>query len=255
MITIRETFVPFAHSLADAAAASIMPYYRGALEIETKADLSPVTVADRCSELLMREMIAERFPDHGIIGEEFGRERDQEEFVWVLDPIDGTKTFVAGVPLFGTLIALLQGGIPVLGIIDHPALGLRMTGADGYTDVNSTPVSVRSTPSLQHATLLLTDHASMGTFKPRNGFDRLCSLVAICRTWGDCYGYTQLAGGYADIMLDEIMSPWDLLALIPVVEGAGGVITSWEGGDPLSSNSIVAATPSLHEEVIRILNS
>ena len=247
-------FLPFARALADAAAGIVLPRYRSRLRVMRKSDSSPVTEADREAEMEMRTLIAGEFPDHGILGEEFGETRQDAEFVWVLDPIDGTKSFIAGSPLFGTLIALLHRGHPVLGIIDHPALGLRVAAADGHVDVNGTPARMRAIASIADATMLTTDHTGICAWKKRDGFDRLASSVALYRTWGDCYGYTQLASGFADIMIDPIMSPWDTMALIPVIEGAGGIITSWEGGDPLASNSIVAASPALHAEVIRALN-
>jgi histidinol phosphatase-like enzyme (inositol monophosphatase family) len=250
-----SAFLPFAHALANTAARIIMPLYRSPLRVTMKSDRTPVTEADRDAERHMRTLIARDFPAHGVLGEEFGAEREDAEFVWVLDPIDGTKSFVAGSPLFGTLIALLHRGRPVLGLIDHQALGLRVTAVDGHTEINCVPARMREVPSINEATMLATDHVGVGAHKPRHGFDKLAEHVALYRTWGDCYGYTQLASGYADIMIDAIMSPWDTMALIPVIEGAGGIITSWEGGDPLSSNSIVAATPALHAEVLRMLNS
>ncbi|MBL0174748.1 MAG: histidinol-phosphatase [Ignavibacteria bacterium] len=247
-------FLPFARTLADAAAGIVLPRYRSHLRVTRKSDSSPVTEADREAETEMRTLIAGAYPEHGILGEEFGDAGRDAEFVWVLDPIDGTKSYIAGSPLFGTLIALLHRGRPVLGIIDHPALGLRVAAADGHVDVNGAPARMREIASIAEATMLTTDHTGIGAFKKRDGFDRLASRVALYRTWGDCYGYTQLATGFADIMIDPIMSPWDTMALVPIIEGAGGIVTSWEGGDPLASNSIVAASPALHAEVIRALN-
>ena len=252
---VSPDMVELAHELARISGNVIRPYFdRLDLEVETKADESPVTVADREGEAVMRELIAKRFPDHGVIGEEYGTEKGEAEFVWTLDPIDGTISFTAGCPLFGTLIGLLREGRPVLGAIHQPVLGQLCLGTDGGTTLDGRPVRVREVSDLSQATLLATDIHNIERYRDRERFEALIDEVHLFRTWGDCYGYLLLAAGRADIMLDPIMHPWDLLPLIPIVRGAGGVISAWDGGDPVESDSCVAAAPTIHEQVIERLN-
>lgn len=251
---LRE-FKAFACTLAETAAEVIRPCFgRPELEVQTKLDATPVTRADRDSESAMREAIEAHYPGHGILGEEFGSVRTDAEFVWVLDPIDGTKAFTSGCPLFGTLIALLHEGAPVLGVINQPILGQLLIGDGREATLNGGRVHVRSGVSIAEATLLLTDRADIGRHQSLAHFAELERRARLVRTWGDCYGYLLLASGFVDIMLDPVMSPWDLMALIPVVRGAGGVITDWRGNDPVHGNSIVAAAPELHPEVLAALS-
>ena len=202
----------------------------------------------------MRRMIRQRFPSHGILGEEFGPENVGAEFVWVLDPIDGTRAFAAATPLFGTLIALLHAGQPVLGVIHQPILRQLVVGDGRRTLLNGRAVRVRATPSLAEATLLCSDVLSPAQHQNGEAFAALGRRVRQLRTWGDCFGYLLVATGWADIMCDPIMNPWDIAALIPVIRGAGGVITDWQGRDPVNATSIVAALPGLHPQVIAALN-
>lgn len=251
---LRE-FKAFADTLTETAAEVIRPCFgRPDLEVQTKADATPVTRADRDSESKMREAISKRYPSHGILGEEFGSEQTEAEFVWVLDPIDGTKAFTSGCPLFGTLVALLRDGAPVLGVINQPILDQHLVGDGKETTLNGQPVRVRTGVPIEQATLLLTDRADIGRHQSLAHFAELERRARLVRTWGDCYGYLLLASGFADIMLDPVMSPWDLMALVPIVRGAGGVITDWRGKDPVKGTSIVAATPELHREVLAALS-
>jgi myo-inositol-1(or 4)-monophosphatase len=245
----------FCKILADESSKIIMKYYRSEFKIETKPDESPVTIADKKSEELMREMIMREFPEHGILGEEFGEYNFDAEYKWILDPIDGTRSFISGVPLFGTLIALLKKDNPVLGVINHPVLKEYMIGDNLTTELNGIKVGVRECRELSSALLLSSDHLNFGKYTNQIGFENLIRRVGLYRMWGDCYGYSLVAGGYADIMIDPIMSKWDLAALIPVVNGAGGKITDYYGRDPMAGNSIVAANKYLHEEIIKILES
>lgn len=246
----------FIQELAAASARVISPLFANAeLKVETKSDLTPVTAADRGAEEVMRGMIARRFPDHGVLGEEFGPERTDAEFVWVLDPVDGTKSFAAACPLFGTLIALLHRGQPVLGAIHQPILGQLVVGDGETTTLNGRPVRCRATRTLETSTLLTTDWRAPAEHQDGAAFDAVCARAKIVRTWGDCYGYLLVATGWADVMCDPIMNPWDVAALIPVIRGAGGVITDWQGNSPIDAKSIVAsATAELHAEVIAGLN-
>ena len=224
------------------------------LAVETKADQSPVTAADRGAEELMRARIAKNFPSHGIIGEEFGSERAGAEFVWVLDPIDGTKSFITGVPLWGTLIALLHRGQPVLGCIHQPVLGQLVVGDGVTTTLNGRPVRTRAITRVEDATLLYSDPLHPAKYQDGAKHHALLQRAKLVRTWGDCYGYLLVATGWADICLDPIMNPWDIAALVPVIRGAGGVITDWRGGAPYPAEStIAAATPALHAQVVAAL--
>jgi myo-inositol-1(or 4)-monophosphatase len=252
-----EGYAEFMRQLAAESGDVIRPlFFDPHLAVDEKTDHSPVTLADRRAEELLRERIHAVHPSHGIIGEEYGSERADAEFVWVLDPIDGTKSFTTGCPLFGTLVALLHQGKPVLGMINQPVLGQLVIGDGQTTTLNGKPIRVRGTSELSKATLLLTDRRDVERLRDITRYERLESQARIVRTWGDCYGYLLLAAGFADIMLDPVMNAWDLLALVPVVRGAGGSITDWQGNEPdASTDSIVAAVPALHPHVIRLLNS
>lgn len=233
----------------------IRPYFASDnLAVEHKSDDSPVTLADRGAEELLRGLIEKTYPDHGVIGEELGDDRPDAEFVWVLDPIDGTKSFISAVPLFGTLIALMHNGRPVLGAIHQPVLGQLLVGDGTVTTLNDRPVRMRPCADLATATLLTSDPLNPAKYQNGAAYDALVSRVRLARTWGDAYGYLLLATGRADIMCDPIMNPWDIQALIPVVRGAGGVITDWHGDDPVSGTSIIAAGADLHTQVVSALN-
>ena len=247
----------FITELAQTSGAFIRPHFgRLDLAVETKSDASPVTQADRGAEELMRALIAEKFPAHGLIGEEFGSDRPDAEFVWVLDPIDGTKAFITGVPLWGTLIALLHRGQPILGVIHQPVLGQLMLGDGTTTTLNGRPVRCRATTRIADSTLLTSDPLNPAKYQNGPAFDALARRAKLVRTWGDCYGYFLVASGWADVCLDPIMNPWDIAALVPILRGAGGVITDWRGGAAYPAESTVAsATPALHAEVLSALRA
>jgi myo-inositol-1(or 4)-monophosphatase len=250
-----ESHRPFLIELARASGDFIRPLYRQpGLAVDTKADASPVTAADRGAEELMRARIAQKYPDHGIIGEEFGSERSDAEFVWVLDPIDGTKAFITGLPLWGTLIALLHRGLPVLGCIHQPVLGQLMIGDGTATTLNGTAVRCRPTTRIEDATMLTSDPLNPARYQNGPAYEALAGRARLVRTWGDCYGYLLLASGWADLCLDPIVNSWDIAALVPVVRGAGGVITNWHGGAAYPADSIIAsATPELHAQAVAAL--
>ena len=253
---MSHPFRSFAIDLARASGDFIRPFFaRTDLAVETKADRTIVTAADQGAERLMREMITRRFPEHGIIGEEYGTERPDAEWVWVLDPVDGTVSFAAGVPLFGTLIALQRRGQPVLGIIHQPVLGELLVGDESGTVCNDRPVRCSTTSRLADALVLTTDVAAVPASQNGAAFMAMISRARQLRGWGDCYGYLMVAMGRADLMCDPSMHPWDIAALIPVIRGAGGVITDWQGRDPVGATSIVAAaTAPLNAEAIAALN-
>ena len=241
--------------LAKLSGHFIQPFFgRSDVAVEIKADHSPVTAADRGAEEIMRGLIHKRFPGHGIVGEEFGTENPGAEFVWVLDPIDGTKSFVAGVPLFGTLIGLLHQGEPVLGCIHQPILGQLLLGDNRTASLNGKPVRARRVARLEDATVLTSDPALITKLPSCRGFANVMGRAAVARSWGDCYGYLLVATGRADIMYDPLMHLWDVAALVPVIRGSGGVITDSKGGPAYPADSIVAAaTAELHSQVIGAL--
>jgi myo-inositol-1(or 4)-monophosphatase len=252
-----QPYAAFMERLAAESGAVIEPlFFDPRVAVDEKSDHSPVTIADRRAEEVLRERIHAAYPSHGIIGEEYGSERADAEHVWVLDPIDGTKSFTTGCPLFGTLVALLHHGSPVLGMIHQPVLRQLVLGDGQTTTLNGSPIRVRATSELSQATLLLTDRRDVKRHRDIGRFERLEAEARMVRTWGDCYGYLLLSAGFADIMLDPVMNAWDLLALVPVVRGAGGRISDWQGNEPsTTTDSIVAAVPALHERVIHLLNS
>lgn len=247
-------WLPFVRHLGEISAAQIRPYFRSDVKVELKSDLSPVTIADRNAEEAMREAILREFPAHGILGEEFGHHQPDAQYQWVLDPIDGTKAFIAGSYLFGTLIALAKDGRPIVGAIHHPVIGDYLVGDGQHAWLNDVPVSVRPCRSVEDAILLNTDHWNVGRHQDGAAFEALTKRVHRYQNWGDCHGYYLVATGGADIMTDPIMNLWDLMALIPIIEGAGGRITNWQGDDPLSGSGTVATAGAIHEEVIRLLN-
>ena len=250
-----KEFTDFIYTLAEKSGEVIRPYFAKAdLAVELKEHQTLVTQADRQAEAVMRDLIRKRYPQHGILGEEFGLENLSAEFVWSLDPIDGTLSFARGCPLFGTLIGLLHGGAPILGAINHPVLNQLCIGNNTETTINGRTVRLREVHHLSEAMLLTTDLASVDNHR-RKGFEELLRRMRLYRTWGDCYGYLLVASGGADIMLDPMMNPWDILPLIPVIQGANGVITTWSGTDASQGNSCVAANKTLHPQVLQILNS
>jgi inositol-phosphate phosphatase / L-galactose 1-phosphate phosphatase / histidinol-phosphatase len=244
-----DAFVALAETLADAARPVAMRYFRRRLDIEAKDDLSPVTIADREAEAAMRALIEEAYPAHGILGEEHGSVRTDAEYVWVLDPIDGTQSFVTGKPLFGTLIALARNGRPILGVMDMPALAERWVGAAGRTTTfDGAPASVRACSELADAWL----YATSPQMFPPGDFEAFEGLRQQCRRaiyGAECYAYGLLAGGHVDLVVESTMQPYDYAALVPIVEGAGGVISDWNGR-PLTLASdgrvIAAGDAGLH---------
>ena len=245
----------FSKVLAQVSADVIKKYFRSGVSVESKADNSPVTIADKQAEEVMRELIMKEFPDDGIFGEEFGETNKDAEYTWILDPIDGTKSFICGAYSFGTLIGLVKNGNPILGVYNHPILNDFLIGDNSETRINDNITSIRNCDDLSKAILLTTDHLNIEKYQNKEKFDKLIQKVKLYRNWGDCYGYYLLATGYADIMIDPIMSPWDLLPLIPIITGAGGIITDYQGNDPVKGKSSIASSPQIHSEVISLLNN
>ena len=255
--TSLDAYLSLAAELADAAGAVIRPYFRTKLAVDDKADLSPVTAADRAAEAAMRQLINARFPGHGIIGEEYGRERDDAEFVWVLDPIDGTKSFISGVPLFGTLIALARGGTPILGIIDQPISRERWLGAEGRaTTHNGAPIRCRPCPALAAATIFATT-PDMFKGSDADAFARAAGAAKLVRFGADCYASGLVALGFADLVIEASNKVYDFGPMGPIVEGAGGIVSDWQGA-PLGLQSdgrvVIAGDRRAHREALALLN-
>lgn len=244
----------FAKHLAEISGEIIRSYFRTSVRVDSKSDFSPVTIADKRAEEAMRNEIIKHYPEHGIIGEEFGSYNEPAKYKWVLDPIDGTKSFICGAVTFGTLIALTKNNKPILGVINQPILNEFLIGDNLSAELNGIKVHVRKCDKLSDGVLLTTDHLNIQKYRDINKFNSLIEKVKLYRNWGDCYGYYLVATGYADIMIDPIMNLWDLTALIPVIKGAGGIITDYNGNDPMKGNSIIAAARGIHKEVLRILN-
>lgn len=250
--------IALAHRLADAAGAAIRPYFRGDIGLEAKGDASPVTLADRAAEEAMRRMLTAEAGRDGIEGEEFGIERESASRRWVLDPIDGTVSFAAGRPIFGTLIALLQGGFPVLGVIDQPIAGERWVGATGRaTTFNGAGVRTRPCRELSDALLASTGPQYFDDHSAEH-FMALAAKTAHRRMiWGgDCYNYGLVASGQVDLVCESGLKLHDFAALVPVVEGAGGVMADWNG-EPLHAGSeghvIALGDPARLEDVVEAL--
>jgi histidinol phosphatase-like enzyme (inositol monophosphatase family) len=262
--TARE-YLRFAGTLADAARNVTLSHFRS-----TSADLSivnkssdgqpfdPVTAADRGAEEIMRQMIRATYPNHGILGEEFedhpAADSEAPPVTWVVDPIDGTKAFIAGIPTWGVLIGINDGSGAVAGIMDQPYTGERFVGGPDGATLNDRPLSTRSCDDLGQASLYCTDRGMFSRPSELAAFDAVSDQVALRRFGADCYAYCMLAHGLIDLVIEGDLKPFDIQALIPIVRGAGGVITNWHGGSPESGGLVVAAGDAArHKEVLEIL--
>ena len=259
MFTFQE-FSDFVQSLTPAIRETVNKYI-GKVHVDYKADDSPVTLADQEIERYIVSQIGNRFPDGVIVGEESGTHPASAAAAangplveWIVDPIDGTKSFIHGVPLFATLIGVMVDGEPIYGAIYNPLLNDLIAGDNNIALRNGVPTRMRPCDSLKQATLLTTDILDIDKHRNIHDFMALAGQCRILRTWGDAYGYCLLATGRADIMVDPIMSRWDLAALIPVIRGAGGIITDDYAGNPAAGDSTVACGPVLHGQVVAALN-
>jgi len=240
-------FAAFVDELATVSGDTILPFFRTALSVENKGPhggFDPVTAADRAAETAMRTLIRRTFPNHGIIGEEYGRERADAEYVWVLDPIDGTKSFISGMPAWGTLIALTRAGEPVFGMMSQPFIRERFSGDGGKAHyrgpAGARDLRVRTCASLADAMLFTTSPLLMKA-ADREIFGKVEKLVRLSRYGGDCYAYCMLAAGHVDLVIETELKPHDVLPLLPIITGAGGIMTNWDGGAPHAGGRIVAA--------------
>ena len=245
-----EALLETAHDLANAASSVTLQHFRCHSTADNKggSDFDPVTVADRGAEEAMRDIISRRFPEHGIAGEEFGNTKEGADFVWFLDPIDGTRSFILGLPLWGTLIGLQHEGKPILGIMDQPFTGERFWSGEQsawYRGPNGlTPCKTRPCSDLAQAYLAATT-PDMFRGEDQTRFIRLAKAVRMRRFGGDCYLYCMLALGHIDIVAEAQLKPFDIVPLIPIVEKAGGVVTQWGGGDSAGGRYIACGDPGL----------
>ena len=251
-----DEYLTLAHSLADAAGTVVRKYFRKAYAVDVKADATPVTQADRESEQSMREILEAAQPDHGIFGEEFGSVRTGADYAWYLDPIDGTKAFIAGVPVFGTLIGLAYRGRPVLGVIDQAISGERWIGGAGHpSTLNGDRIQSRNGTGLAQAVLFTTSPDAYEN-ADLEALDRLRNAIGLMRYGADCYAFGLVAAGQADLAIECGVDDYDYCALVPIVESAGGVMTNWEGA-PVTLGTdtrvIAAGEAALHRAAVNLL--
>lgn len=247
-MTELRPFLEFALDAAWKAGQRTLAHFQVDVDVERKSDLSPVTIADRTAEQVLRELITTAYPDHAILGEEFGEEQRGSRFRWVIDPIDGTQSFIRGVPLYGVLVALEIDGTPQVGVTHFPGLGETVAAARGHGCWwNGRPARVSTTMRLEEAAVGYSD-AGMLIRRLGDDWGGLLSATRVQRGWGDCYGHCLVATGRLDVMLDPAMNPWDCAALIPILDEAGGRFTDWtgrariDGGDAFSTNGVLHDT-------------
>jgi len=253
-------FAAFVDKLAAAAGDAILPFFRTSLSVENKSrggSFDPVTAADRSAEAAMRTLIRNSFPEHGIVGEEYGSERTDAEYVWVLDPIDGTKSFISGMPAWGTLIGLMRSGEPVFGMMSQPFTRERFSGGGGAAryrgPAGERDLRVRTCGRLSEAVLFTTSPRLMNA-ADRTSFGRVEDAVRLSRYGGDCYAYCMLAAGHIDLVIETGLKPHDVIPLIPIIAGAGGIMTTWEGGSASGGGRIIAAGDKrVHAEAMALL--
>jgi histidinol phosphatase-like enzyme (inositol monophosphatase family) len=249
-----RSLLDFALDAAWQAGRITLGYFQAGVAVERKADNSPVTLADRGAEQKLRELIERAWPDHGIIGEELGRRPGRSDLTWILDPIDGTKSFIHGVPLYATLVALADGAGPLLGIIHLPALGETVYAARGEGCYwNGRRARVSGVSDLREATLLASELDTFVTCGRTAAWERLVTATGIHRTWGDAYGYALIATGRAEVMVDPIVAVWDCGPLQVVLEEAGGTFTDWRGTPTIYGGEAVATNGALFQQVIRLV--
>ena len=258
MIPNLEELVTFSNHLADESEKIIKQYFRKSIKIESKEDESPVTIADKSVELKIRELIQNKYPNHGILGEEFEAKNIDSEYLWVIDPIDGTRSFIAGHKDFGTLIALLHNNVSIVGIINCPMHQERWVGVNGRkTTMNNLEVNTSKITSLNQG-YFCTSGLYLEDDHFKKSCDKIINKTKYYRLGGDCYMYGMVASGLIDIVLEDTLKTHDYMALIPVIEGAGGIVTD-KHGNPLTINSdgsiLATANKALHNQIIDIINN
>ncbi len=250
-----DQFLTFAHELADCARAIIRPRFRAREAVDVKSGhgsrIQLVTETDKAAEDVMREAISRRFPGHGVIGEEFGSDRPDAEHTWILDPIDGTKAFIAGLPVFGTLIGLLEGGKPKLGLIDQPITGERIWGSPDGACLNGTPIETAKPADPERMIVAMTEPGMIRTQAGQAAFRQLRDQALFVRYGTDCWGYAMLAAGHIDVVVEADIRPWDVLPGAAIIEAAGGAIGDWSGAQPGANGTALAAgDPALHSTIL-----
>ncbi|MDJ0895110.1 MAG: inositol monophosphatase family protein [Alphaproteobacteria bacterium] len=253
-----DQFIAFARTLPEISRPIVLRHFRAELAVEQKADDSPVTIADREAEAALRAAIEEAFPDHGILGEEHGETRMDAEYVWVLDPIDGTRAFISGIPMFGTLVALCHRGVPILGLVDLAGLDETWLGANGHpTLCDGGPVHARACGALDQSTLVATTPEMFEEGEDRAAFARVRGRIRYFRFGTDCVGYTLVAGGWVDFACETMLAPYDYLAHVPVVLGAGGAMTGWDGSaltlESGETRALASGDRDRHGELLKVL--
>ncbi|HEY7673334.1 MAG TPA: histidinol-phosphatase [Gammaproteobacteria bacterium] len=251
----------FALELGHTAGGIARAYFRNAFSVQNKdaGGFDPVTTADRAIETVLRKMINERYPEHGIVAEEEGSDRPESRFTWFIDPIDGTRSFMMGSPLWGTLVGLTEAGKPIFGLLSQPFLEEVFFGAPSgswlITGAGRQRLRSRPTPTLAQAALASTT-PDMFQGVTADRFHALAKRCLMCRYGGDCYNYAMLAAGFIDLVVETGLKPFDIVPLVPILEGAGCVVTDWEGHAPLSGGAVVAAgTRELHAQALSVLQS
>ncbi|MFA5669231.1 MAG: histidinol-phosphatase [Balneolaceae bacterium] len=255
MTDIKELLAA-ATEIAKIGGQHTLKYFKKDFQVLSKADESPVTIADRETEQVLREEILKRFPDHGIIGEEFGRTNEGSSIQWVLDPIDGTKSFIHGVPFYTTLVGVMIDNEPIVGVINAPALDELVAAAIGHgVTFNGEPCHVRDTENMEDATFLVTEIRRFQDHGLDPQFQELMSQTKIHRTWGDAYGHMMVAIGRADIMFDPVLNIWDAAALLPVLKEAGGVFSDMDGNETIHSGNGFSTNKALYPKVKAIFDA
>ena len=250
--TSVQELLDFAIDAAWKAGRFAMAHFQTGVAVDWKEDASPVTLADRGAEKLLRDLIERRFPHHAVLGEEMGEDRDKDsDHLWILDPVDGTQSFIAGVPLWGVLVGLEISGEMVVGVAHFPALSEMVAAGRGLgCRWNGRPARVSSVSRLEDALLAYTNSTDMDRWGKGEFFGLLEGVTRLQRGWGDCYGHCLVATGRAEIMLDPIMSLWDCAALLPILEEAGGTFTDWKGEPTIRGNEAVSTNGALFEKVM-----
>jgi histidinol phosphatase-like enzyme (inositol monophosphatase family) len=252
--TFNRTFLDFATEAAWQAGQLTLAHFQTGVAVELKSDESPVTIADRGAEELLRRLIEKRFPDHAIVGEEFGETERDSTYRWIIDPIDGTRSFVRGVPLYGVLIGLEIGGEMAVGVVHFPGLGEMIAAARGEgCRWNGRPARVSSVAGLDQALVVYTDASGFAAHGHARAWARLQEASHTQRGWGDCYGHCLVATGRAEVMLDPIVNPWDCAALLPILEEAGGTFTDWNGVATIYGNYAVSTNGHLFDQVMDLI--
>lgn len=254
--TPLSSLLDFAQDAAWQAGKITLSYFGTGIVPELKSDQTPVTVADREAERRLRAMIEARFPDHAILGEEYGETRRGAQYRWILDPIDGTKSFVQGVPLYGVLIGLEREGVPILGVCNLPALNEMVAAAQGLgCTLNGRRVATSAVSDLSDAVMLATDIASFSEHGRDDVYYELEGATRFSRTWGDCYGHILVATGRAELMLDPVMNVWDCAALLPILQEAGGTFTDWDGNPTIHGPNAISTNGLLYDEIMALVRS